>query len=230
MASLITHHVTLKPVALLGISGIPTFQHPFFRSSILLPPVPITDGEVEGFVSGPAVVGSAPAYSPSPFYAIEYLLPFAERKSAYVTRPAKAPTSTVAPRVLSRECLYDYYLHRNAFVDLVGDLDPGFAWAKDVGDELHAEKLECWPPTIFIQGDQDSDVSADVTMSTVDSLGSEKAKLFRAEGQGHLFEATLYLEDESPAMDVVREAIQALDLCVRSSLMKLMKRIRLARV
>lgn len=86
--------------------------------------------------------------------------------------------------------------------------DPGYEWAVT---DPHGLKLAQWPTTILIQGDSDPDVDMDVTVQTAKNLGPEKAKLFIAEGQSHLFEAASFLEDEGVGMDAVRCAIKELD-------------------
>ncbi|TDZ20085.1 hypothetical protein Cob_v007308 [Colletotrichum orbiculare MAFF 240422] len=42
MAALTAHHLTPTPIALLSITGITTFRHHFFNSSVLLTPEPVT--------------------------------------------------------------------------------------------------------------------------------------------------------------------------------------------
>jgi hypothetical protein len=46
MASLIAHHAEPPPAALLGITAIPTFRHPFFNTSVLMTPEPIKDEDM----------------------------------------------------------------------------------------------------------------------------------------------------------------------------------------
>lgn len=55
----------------------------------------------------------------------------------------------------------------------------------------------------------DTDVDKDVCLSAANSLG-EKARMFMAKGQPHMFEATCFVEDEAHGMDVVRDAIKEL--------------------
>lgn len=208
MASLIAFHSEPKPAVLLSITGIPTFRHPFFSSSVLLTPTPIKDDEVEEFISGPAMVGSTPVHDPAVF-STSQLLPSGEKNPEYV-RPPKPPTDATSDQ-LGRNCLYDYYLHKNAFTDLVGSVDPGFQWGSDGATTRPTTPPRSWPRTIFIQGAGDRDVAVAVTTDTAEYLGPEKAEVFLAQEQGHLFEAMSYLEDEGPGMDVIREAIRALD-------------------
>ncbi|RYP22150.1 hypothetical protein DL767_009124 [Monosporascus sp. MG133] len=113
MATLIARHAIPKPAALLSITGIPTARHPFFNSSILLTPASIRDEEVEEFVSGPARVGHTLVHSPMAFSAGQ-LLP-SGRKNPENVRPSQLAEAAAKQDVLTRECLYDYYRHKNAF-------------------------------------------------------------------------------------------------------------------
>lgn len=212
MASLVAFHSDQKPAMLLSISGISTFRHDFFSSSILLTPSPIQDEEIEPFLCAPTTIGTTPAYDPMTL-SIRQLLPSGERNPEYV-RPSKpAGTGTSSPKPLDRRCLYEYYLYNNKFSNLVEHVDPGFQWISDGASD---EKLANWPRTIFIHCREDRDVSVDVTIAIAQYLTSTKADMFLTSGQGHLFEATSYLEDDNPGMDVVREAIEALDANFKS--------------
>ncbi|KAK7744323.1 hypothetical protein SLS62_010281 [Diatrype stigma] len=91
---------------------------------------------------------------------------------------------------------------------MIDHVDPGFQWTSDGARD---EKLANWPRTIFIHCREDRNVSVDVTIAMAQLLTTKKAKVFLTSGQGHLFEATSYLEDNSPGMDAVREAIEVLD-------------------
>lgn len=109
--------------------------------------------------------------------------------------------------------LYEYYLYENLFLDLVGDVDKGFDWARR--DE---EKRQAWPVTIFIHGDEDDDVSPDVCMSVAEKLG-HRVVYCKARGKGHLFERGVFLEDLGEDMETpegaVLKAIDAVDQAVR---------------
>lgn len=209
MANLVAHHITdtAAPKAILGISGLPTFRHPFFNSSVLLTQKPHTDQEVEPFITGPLSAGDIPE-GEDPF-SMDCLLPSGLKNPRYAT----LPKSTAADKsgVLPRWSLYDYYIYKNTYLDMIGDIDPGFEWAKE---EPPNGRLQKWPPTVFIQGDADTDVPMDVVTHVVDCLGPKKATLCVAKSQNHLFEATSYLEDEGETMDVVRQALAYVDkLC-----------------
>ncbi|KAI8273362.1 hypothetical protein K4K60_010936 [Colletotrichum sp. SAR11_57] len=107
-----------------------------------------------------------------------------------------------------RGCLYDYYLYRNEFPGLVGDIDPGYEWAKAASAK---DKVAAWPLTTIIQGNSNEDVDLAVSTHMVGCLGEDKAKLFLAEGQPHRYEATRFLEDDVDGMDAVRQAVSNLE-------------------
>ncbi|KAI0835868.1 Alpha/Beta hydrolase protein [Hypoxylon sp. FL0890] len=213
MATLIAYHVKPPPVALLCITGIPSFRHPFFSSSKLITPVAIKEEDIARYLDDPVEVGAIDAYDESTFH-IYQILPTGQKNVEY-THPTRPATVTSNASVVSRDSLYDYWLYQNAYLDLVGDVDPGFRWAKEDKD---GDKLQDWPFSIFIQGDADTDVSMDVTTHAVECLGPDKAKLCLAQGAPHLFEAKSFLEDEPQGMAAVREAIDLLDTHLQSRL------------
>ena len=210
MGVLTAHHLQPPPVALLSVTGITTYRHPFFNSSTLLTPKPIEDAEVAHLLSDPTtVVGVAAEGGDRTVFSVDMLLPSGNKNLDYVMPPR--PTNQVtepADSEISREMLYDYYLYKNDFVRLVGDVDPGFEWAST---EAGKDKLKSWPPTIIIQGNDDFDVDLKVSTHMVDCLGEDTVKIFIAEGQGHRFEQTKFLEDDDPGMDSVRNAVECLD-------------------
>jgi hypothetical protein len=206
MATIVAHHSTPKPLALLSITGIPTFHHPFFNSSTLIPPSPIKEEDIEPFLIESVAVGSTP---PNTFH-LNMLLPSGSKNPHF-----EAPAKTRSEQDPNRGMLYDYYVYENAYVPLVGSVDPGFDWAEDA---TQSSRLAEWPVTVFIQGDADDDVNIDVCASVAKRLGTKKGRLFVAEGQGHLFEGTMFLEDETPAMDAVRRAVDDLDQAVAEGL------------
>ncbi|KAH8883098.1 alpha/beta-hydrolase [Thozetella sp. PMI_491] len=207
MVTLIASHLEPKPVALLSITGIPTFKHNFFNSSYLIPPEPIEEEEVEHLLAEPVVVGKSPC-SREIFY-IEQLLPLGGKNPEFVKpKPASDGTPAQDP---NRAILYDYYLHNNLYEPLTAEVDPGYDWA---ADPSNASRLADWPVTIFIQGDEDEDVKVDVTRDCAKNLGPEKGKFYLAPKQGHLYERNKYLEDEDESMDAVRKALQELDAAV----------------
>ncbi|KAK3389779.1 Alpha/Beta hydrolase protein [Podospora didyma] len=209
LATLIAHHLTPKPLALLSICGIPTFQHPFFNSSVLLPPDPITEEEVERYITEPVSIGKSP-YSPEAVFSTEMLLPGGAKNPNFTRNPISLRKGS--DQDLNRGLLYDYYLYENMFPILVGSsVDPGFDWTA-----TDAEKLKQWPITILIQGDADDAVSPEVCSSVAEKLGTGKAVYCEAKGQDHLFEKTKFLEDALPgapgskAMTAVLKAINEL--------------------
>jgi hypothetical protein len=200
VATIIAHYLTPKPLALLSFTGIPTFRHQWFNSSVLIPTEPIKEDEVEHLLAEPVTVGTTP---PSVFH-LDMLLPSGAKNPGF-------EASSQLP--FDRQCqdpnrglLYDYFLHGNDFLAFVDSVDAGFSWATDATNS----KLDDWPSTIFIQGDNDEDVDKDVCISVAKSLGP-KAKLIIAQGQGHLFEGRSFIEDKTPGMDAIRLAIRALE-------------------
>ncbi|PKS05992.1 hypothetical protein jhhlp_007825 [Lomentospora prolificans] len=201
MAALTAHHLKPQPLALFGITPITTFQHPFFTSSILLTPEPLT-AEYMGCTldpNGPVI--SRYDNGPTPFD-IERLTPSGEKHPEYVV-PEKMPLDD--PRCY----LYGYYLNHNQFPSLVGSVDSGYGAVCPEAEEPPLRNKE-WPPTVIFHGDDDYDVSMDVSVHMAQSLGEHRIKVFLAEGQGHLFECEWFLEEEDPAMAAVREALECL--------------------
>jgi hypothetical protein len=192
----------------LSITGIPTFRHTFFNSSVLLIPEPIKEEETERWVSAPVSVGMNA--SRAAFY-LDSLLPSGDRNPDWVLPPGK-PKGFQGED--GRGILYDYYLHENMHLPLVSDVDPGFEWAKDATSK---EKLAAWPKTILIQGDADEAVSPDVSVSVANALG-RKAVLCMAKGQEHLFESGNFIEDVTPGMPAVQNAVRALNDAVKAAL------------
>lgn len=142
------------------------------------------------------------------------MLPSGSKNPSFA-RPKEAPAEFVHGNP-NRVVLYDYYLYENMYVPLVGDVDPGFEWAKT---EAGRAKLATWPTTILIQGDRDDDVKIDVCSHVAECLGS-KAKFCLSKGQEHLFEAGSFIEDEGPGMDTVRQAVGKLDDAVSKAMAK----------
>lgn len=206
MANLVAHHATPPPMAMLSVTGIATFRHPFFNSATLLTTEPVTAEEMAPYLQGPVEAGMDTAG-----FALEMLLPSGEKNSDYEPPAPAVSSSEDASVKYPRGCLYDYYLYNNGFLEMVGGVDPGFEWAKK---ESEGERLKNWPTTVFIQGDSDPDVAPGVTTETVGYLGPDKAKLHMAVGEDHLFEQLSFLEDEGPSMDVVRDALKSLDAAV----------------
>ncbi|KAI1123411.1 alpha/beta-hydrolase [Nemania abortiva] len=205
-ATLVAHHLQPSPLALLSITGIPTFRHPFFNSSTLIPPEPFTTAQVQKYFDEPVSVGSTPVADSMIFYPGS--LTESGAKNAGFKRPKPACSPSGGDGGISRGCLYDYYVYENAFLPMLESVDLGYEWAKY---DPQSQKLADWPPTVFIHGNSDPDVDVDVPITAAGCLGSEKAKLIMAEGQEHLFEAACFLEDEGVGMDAVRRAIKELD-------------------
>ncbi|KAI8305370.1 Lipase 2 [Colletotrichum sp. SAR11_240] len=206
MASLTAHHFTPSPIALLSVTGITTFRHRFFNSSVLLTPEPIAESQMSHHLAAAVSVGTTSANNPQVFH-LDKLLPDGTKNANFdvTTVPITEDGNTDE---FPRGCLYDYYLYRNEFPGLVGDIDPGYEWAKAASAK---DKVAAWPPTTIIQGNSDEDVDLAVSTHMVGCLGEDKAKLFLAEGQPHRYEATRFLEDDVDGMDAVRQAVSNLE-------------------
>ncbi|KAF6807715.1 endomembrane protein 70-like protein [Colletotrichum sojae] len=211
MASLTAHHFSPSPIALMSITGITTFRHRFFNSSVLLTPEPITEAQMANHLSSPVSVGTTSFNNPQVFHP-DKLRPDGTKNTefSFGTGPISIGGEDVNADEFPRGCLYDYYLHRNEFLGLVGEIDPGYEWAK-VDDAASKERLAAWPPTTIIQGDADDDVDIAVSAHMAECLGEDKAKFFLAEGQPHRYEATRFLEDDVGGMDAVRRAVANLE-------------------
>jgi acetyl esterase/lipase len=208
-ATLIAQHLTPKPLALLSYTGIPTFRHPFFNSSTLIPPEPITEEEIRHLETEPVSVGTTPTV----VFSVDMVLPSGLKNPDF--QPSFHSQVDSHGQDPNRGLLYYYYLQENRFVPLVGSVDLGFDWASDPAS---SSKLVEWPFTILIQGDEDVDVHMDVCVSVARSLGPAKAKLIMAPGQGHRFQKTSFIEDVGPGMDEIRTAMRELELAVDRNL------------
>ena len=206
MASAIANRFKSAPLALFSISGINTFHHTFFNSSTLLTPEPIPDSDVEAVLSGPAIVGrSLPGDQKA--FAVSKLLTNGDRNPDYKPADADKPlTKDEEDFWDKRSILYDYYIHRNQWTKLVGDLDPAFGTAA-----FTAEKKAAWPPTVVFHGNEDYDVPLGLNELMRDAVGSQTVSLFVADGQPHLYEAARFIEDQDACMNAVRQAVARLD-------------------
>ncbi|KAK1829804.1 Alpha/Beta hydrolase protein [Podospora conica] len=202
------------PLALLSITGIPTFHHPFFTSSRLLPPDPIPEDDVAAFLSrskDDVTVGRHP-WDRAAVFRLASLLPSGARNPEFDPATAPLPEGNDGPA--ERGLLYDYFVYENLFPDLIGgrEVDRGF-------DAPEAEGLDKWPVTVMIQGDADDDVDPAVCRDVAEKLGG-RAMLFVAEGKGHLFERSKFLEEveADEGLLAVRRAMEALDGVVKGVL------------
>ncbi|KAJ3464415.1 hypothetical protein MRS44_009201 [Fusarium solani] len=203
-STLIINNCSPPPIALLGICGLHTFRHPFYNSSTLLLPEPIEDADVAEFISRPIEVGKQEVGSIASF-ALDKLLPGGSKNPNY-----KAPQAPVIqdPPKHPRGHLYEYYIYKNAWLDLVGEIDAGYTWAKDASNR---QRVENWPPTVLIHGDADLHVPLNSAEQMREYLGDDKVRLFVANGLHHLFETFYFLEDDEPGMSAVRDALKCLD-------------------
>ncbi|KAL7805904.1 alpha/beta-hydrolase [Trichoderma gracile] len=211
MAALIAHQCHPKPLALFSIQGINTFRHRFFNSSILIPDQEISHSSMAKYIAGPMQVGDMKPDEST--FVLDKLTPEGA-KSPNFAPPPRDPENKALSDESYRGMLYDYYTFNNSFVDLVGDVDPGYQWAKQPDAR---DRVAEWPKTIIFHGDNDPDVELNVSEEMRDCLGEDKVMLIVAQGQPHLFELEKFIEDDAPGMDAVRQAVAKLDEVVASS-------------
>lgn len=207
MAALIAHKCQPKPLALFSIQGINTFRHPFFNSSIQTAGEEIPHAAMETYIAGPIQVGDMRPDEST--FVLAKLTPDGAKNPSFT--PPDYPEAASGESY--RGMLYDYYTFNNAFLDIVGSVDPGYQWAKlpDAKD-----RLAQWPKTVIFHGDQDPDVELSVSEDMRDCLGADKVTLIIADGQPHLYELEKFIEDDAPGMDVVKQAVARLDEIVAS--------------
>jgi hypothetical protein len=210
---MLAHHNPVKPLALVSAQGINSFRHKFFNSSTMLTPEPIPDAVMAPIIAGPMVVGETPPGDSSAFD-VGKLRPDGSKNPDY--KPPPPPETSDDPNGL-RGMLYDYYTYKNQWVELLGDIDPGYAWAKEDTDEARA-RVKAWPPTVVFHGNADYDVELGVSEEMRDCLGEDKVTLLIAEGQDHLYELRRFIEDDGPEMDTVRQVVERLDEIVSQSI------------
>jgi len=191
----------------LASSGIPTFRHPFFNSATELTAEPIPEYEVERLLAEPIAVGT----TPSSVFNIESLLPSGAKNPDFDA--SSQPPVDRKGQDPYRGILFDYFLRGDDFVPLVEKVDLGFAWGKDA----NSLKLKTWPFTILLQGDKDEDVDKDVGVSVRENLGA-RSMLLMAEGQGHRFGRTNFLEDDFPGVEEIKLALRTLTIAVTGGL------------
>ncbi|KAK1659038.1 hypothetical protein BDP55DRAFT_757056, partial [Colletotrichum godetiae] len=138
MASLTAHHLEPSPVALLSITGITTFRHPFFSSSVLLPPEPIHEAQMSHHLSTPVSIGTTSANNPRVFH-VDKILQDGTKNTEFALPPLPISDDGNCDE-FPRGCLYDYYLYRNEFLNLVGEVDPGYEWAKAEGASVDLQR------------------------------------------------------------------------------------------
>jgi hypothetical protein len=186
-------------LAVLSIAGINTFRHPFFNSSTLLRQETIHYEMVSRALDGLVVAGTKKPGFVGIFH-LDKLTAIGSKNVGYVCPPV-IEESTEATQ---RGVLYEYLIYQNQYLDLVGDLDRGYHWAKELE---YNSKVKDWPAIIVIHGDADQGVPLDVSEQMRACLGQDKVFIFVAKGQDHLFELDRFIEDAGPEMDTVRSAV-----------------------
>ncbi|UNI15849.1 hypothetical protein JDV02_002343 [Purpureocillium takamizusanense] len=216
-ATLIVHNCEPPPLALFSIQGINTFRHPHYTSSTLISPEPIRDEDMAEAIAGPLTVGVSVPGADNVFRMDMLRRADASRNPDYSYDEAEEQQPP--PPRNPRSGMYEYYTHRNAWPGMVGDVDVGFAWAREEEKEeeergtaeARRARVARWPPTVIFHGDADVAVPLALSEQMRDCLGEDKVSLFVAPGQEHLYDLTRFIEDPAPEMDVVRQAVARLD-------------------
>lgn len=171
---------------------------------------------MQPFIDEPLTVGETTSDDEKCF-SLAMLRPDGSRNPAYKPpQPAPAPLLNPSDPEVRRGMLYEYYIYKNAWVGLLGDVDPGYEWARETSDDSKA-RVQKWPPTVVIHGNGDTDVEVGVSEAMRDALGEDRVTLFVADGQGHLYETTRFIDEDAPGMDEVRQAVACLDEVVAAS-------------
>ncbi|KAH8168629.1 endomembrane protein 70-like protein [Sarocladium implicatum] len=201
---------------LLSICGIPSFQHPFFSSSNLLTDEPISEELVRPHEEGPVIAWAYEEGDPD-ILDLKTLNSDGSKNNQYVRNSDASPHNTnleerkrTNPALMRRGMLWAYYVYQKLFPSLIGAVDSGFA---DPAKDNQHHRL-AWPRTIVVHGDADKDFPLEGSMWMKDAIGEDRVQVFVAKGQDHLFELGCFLEDEGEAMDVLRDALRALDRAV----------------
>ncbi|KAJ4144530.1 hypothetical protein LMH87_003411 [Akanthomyces muscarius] len=208
LASFLGRTANPPPLALFSIAGINSFTHPFYRSSVLVTPEVTPDSAVEPALAGPLVVGrSIPnGHDDASIFRVDALQSDAARDPAW-TPPAVPDTRTPQEKQMwdARALLYRYLIYHNRWPDMTAALDGGREW-----HAWTAARRAQWPPTVIFHGSADSAVPLEVSEQLREVMGADKVSVFVAEGQDHLFERAMFLEDERPGMNAVRDAVAKL--------------------
>ncbi|KAJ6781531.1 hypothetical protein PWT90_05018 [Aphanocladium album] len=215
LASYLGRTASPPPLALFSVAGINSFTHPFYSSSTLVTPEPTPDAAVEAALTGPLVVGrSIPnGHDGAAVFRTSALLDNGARDPGF-TPEVVADTRSEEEKQHwdARALLYRYLIHKNRWPAMTAAMDGGREWKT-----WPAERKEKWPPTVIFHGSGDSAVPLAVSEGLRDVMGEGRVSLFVAEGQDHLFERAMFLEDDEPGMDAVRDAVAKLVEVVKSA-------------
>lgn len=159
--------------------------------------------------SGPPVVGrSIPnGHDGASLFRVEALRASDGTRDPAWTPPVEPDTRTPQEVEMweARALLYRYLIHKNRWPDLTAALDGGREW-----QAWSAARRAQWPPTVIFHGSGDTAVPLAISEELRDVMGADRVSLSVADGQDHLFERALFLEDAAPGMDAVRDAVAKL--------------------
>lgn len=208
LASYLGRTADPPPVALFSIAGINSFTDPFYSSSVLVTPEPTPYSAVAPALDAdsPLVVGrSIPkGHENASIFRPEALLQDGRRDPDFQLPVAEEEdTRTEAEKRLweARALLYRYFIHQNRWPALTAALDGGREWRG-----WERERKEKWPRTVVVHGSGDAAVPLRVSEELREVMGGQRVEVVVAEGQDHLFERAMFLEEQRPGMDAVREA------------------------
>ncbi len=184
------------PVAILGYYPAPSFKHPFFSSSRVLGAQPLKREELAGMLEDERVL-TGTDYGVSPFD----VRCLNEDLSRYTTFTEQKPE---VHEGLDRPDIYDWLVQENGYPKIFGDLEGTF----------DAEK-EKFPKVVILHSEGDVDVPFQLSKDFVEGVGKDKARLVVVEGNDHVFDEGLFLEDGGEKVRKVEEAWRLLDMVVK---------------
>ncbi|KAM3539054.1 hypothetical protein ARSEF1564_008019 [Beauveria bassiana] len=220
LASYLGRTANPPPLALFSIAGINSFTDPFYSSSVLVTPEPTPYSAVAPALDAdsPLVVGrSIPnGHENASIFRPEALLEDGTRDPDFQLPVAEEDTRTEAEKRLweARALLYRYFIHQNRWPALTAALDGGREWRG-----WERERKGRWPRTVVVHGSGDAAVPLRVSEELREVMGGQRVEVVVAEGQDHLFERAMFLEEQRPGMDAVREAVAKLVEVVNKGVM-----------
>ncbi|EGX97201.1 pirin [Cordyceps militaris CM01] len=202
LASFLGRTANPPPLALFSIAGINSYTHPFYRSSTLVTPERTPAAAVAAALQpGPPIVGrSIPngGHEGAAAFCVAALREDGSRDPDFFPPTPGADGRSAEERRMwdARALLYRYLIYENRWPAMVAALDGGREW-----EGWTAARRARWPPTVIFHGGGDTAVPLAVSERLREVMGRDRVALFVAEGQDHLFERAMFLEEERPGMD-----------------------------
>ncbi len=183
------------PIATLGYYPCPSFKHPFFNSSRVLNPKPLKREELASMLDDEKVLtGTDTGVSP---FEVKSLNEDLSHNTAFT------PQEPGFRAALDRPDIYDWLVQENEYPKTFGDLE----------GNIEAEK-EKFPKVIIMHSKGDEDCPIELSRDYVEGVGKEKGRLVAVEGNDHVFDEWLFLEDGGERVEKVQEAWKLLDAVV----------------